>query len=201
MTKIKLSAFRRALESRQTELGNGSRNRQALAIETSADELDRIQDASDRDYAMSTLERNFSGLGQASAALRRIDAGTFGICVDCQAEINPKRLAAVPWASHCIACQEATDREQGAATDEMAQPLLMAAWGTVADYFAVKSWDKECSANGHRRKIMLWTIVAVLIILWLLGFSLHIAGGLIHLLLVVAVVVIIFNLLSGRRAV
>jgi hypothetical protein len=48
---------------------------------------------------------------------------------------------------------------------------------------------------------MLWTIVAVLIILWLLGFSLHIAGGLIHLLLVVAVVVIIFNLLSGRRAV
>jgi hypothetical protein len=48
---------------------------------------------------------------------------------------------------------------------------------------------------------MLWTLVAVLVILWLLGFSLHIAGGLIHLLLVLAVVVIIFNLLSGRRAV
>ncbi len=47
---------------------------------------------------------------------------------------------------------------------------------------------------------MLWTIVAVLIILWLLGFSFHIAGGLIHLLLVVAVVVLVFNLISGRRA-
>ncbi|MFZ0317861.1 MAG: lmo0937 family membrane protein [Candidatus Sulfotelmatobacter sp.] len=46
---------------------------------------------------------------------------------------------------------------------------------------------------------MLWTIVAVLLILWLLGFSLHVAGGLIHLLLVVALVVIVFNLISGRR--
>jgi hypothetical protein len=45
---------------------------------------------------------------------------------------------------------------------------------------------------------MLWTIVAVLIILWLLGFSLHVAGGLIHLLLVVAVVVLVINLLGGR---
>jgi hypothetical protein len=46
---------------------------------------------------------------------------------------------------------------------------------------------------------MLWTIVVVLLILWLLGFSLHVAGGLIHLLLVIALVVIVFQLLSGRR--
>ncbi|MGA1987205.1 MAG: lmo0937 family membrane protein [Candidatus Sulfotelmatobacter sp.] len=46
---------------------------------------------------------------------------------------------------------------------------------------------------------MLWTIVAVLLVLWLLGFSLHIAGGLIHLLLVVALVMIVINLISGRR--
>ena len=46
---------------------------------------------------------------------------------------------------------------------------------------------------------MLWTIVAVLLILWLLGFTLHVAGGLIHLLLVVALVVIVINLVSGRR--
>lgn len=48
---------------------------------------------------------------------------------------------------------------------------------------------------------MLWTIVGVLVVLWLLGFSLHIAGGLIHLLLVVAVVVVLFQLITGRRAV
>lgn len=48
---------------------------------------------------------------------------------------------------------------------------------------------------------MLWTILVVLGILWLLGFSLHIGGGLIHLLLVVALVVLVFNLLTGRRGI
>ncbi len=48
---------------------------------------------------------------------------------------------------------------------------------------------------------MLWTIFIVLLILWLLGFSLHIAGGLIHLLLVVALVVLVINLIGGRRSV
>jgi hypothetical protein len=45
---------------------------------------------------------------------------------------------------------------------------------------------------------MLWTVFVILLIMWLLGFSLHVAGGLIHLLLVVALVVLIVNLLSGR---
>ena len=48
---------------------------------------------------------------------------------------------------------------------------------------------------------MLWTIFVVLIILWLLGFSLHVGGSLIHLLLVVGLVVLVINLLSGRSAV
>jgi hypothetical protein len=47
---------------------------------------------------------------------------------------------------------------------------------------------------------MLWTIIVVLFILWLLGFTLHVGGALIHLILVVAVIVLIFNLVSGRRA-
>jgi len=47
---------------------------------------------------------------------------------------------------------------------------------------------------------MLWTIFVVVLILWLLGFSFHIAGGLIHILLVVALAVLIFNLLTGRRS-
>jgi hypothetical protein len=46
---------------------------------------------------------------------------------------------------------------------------------------------------------MLWTIFVIVLILWLLGFSLHIAGGLIHLLLVAALIVLIVNLLTGRR--
>jgi hypothetical protein len=46
---------------------------------------------------------------------------------------------------------------------------------------------------------MLWTIFVILLVLWLLGFSLHIAGGFIHILIVVAVIILIFNLISGRR--
>jgi hypothetical protein len=47
---------------------------------------------------------------------------------------------------------------------------------------------------------MLWTILAILLVLWLVGLLAHIGGGLIHLLLVVAAIVLVFNLLSGRRA-
>ncbi|MEO5936401.1 MAG: lmo0937 family membrane protein [Terriglobales bacterium] len=46
---------------------------------------------------------------------------------------------------------------------------------------------------------MLWTIVAILLIMWLLGFSFKVAGSLVHILLVVALVVVVVNLLSGRR--
>jgi hypothetical protein len=46
---------------------------------------------------------------------------------------------------------------------------------------------------------MLWTIFVVLLVLWVLGFSFHIAGALIHILLVVAVVILVINLVSGRR--
>ena len=48
---------------------------------------------------------------------------------------------------------------------------------------------------------MLWTILIVLLILWLLGFRFSIGGGLIHILLVIALVVLVINLVTGRRVV
>jgi hypothetical protein len=48
---------------------------------------------------------------------------------------------------------------------------------------------------------MLWTILVILLVLWLLGFLTHVGGSLIHLLLVIAVIVLIFNLVTGRRSV
>lgn len=47
---------------------------------------------------------------------------------------------------------------------------------------------------------MLYTIIVILVVLWLLGFSMHVGGGLIHALLVIALIVFVFNLLSGRRS-
>lgn len=48
---------------------------------------------------------------------------------------------------------------------------------------------------------MIWTIVVVLVILWLLGFTMHVGGGIIHLLLVIAAVVVVYRLLTGRKPV
>jgi hypothetical protein len=47
---------------------------------------------------------------------------------------------------------------------------------------------------------LLWTIIVILFVLWLLGFVVHFGGGLIHLLLVIAVILIVFNLITGRGA-
>jgi len=47
---------------------------------------------------------------------------------------------------------------------------------------------------------MLWTIIGILVVLWLLGFSLNVGGGLIHALIVIALVLLVFNLISGRRS-
>ena len=51
---------------------------------------------------------------------------------------------------------------------------------------------------NREKNNMLWTIFVILVVLWLLGFSLHIGGGLIHILIVIAIIVLIYNLVSGR---
>ncbi len=53
-------------------------------------------------------------------------------------------------------------------------------------------------SGAHEEVATLWTVLVVLLILWLLGFSLHFGGGQIHLLLVVGLVVLVINLLGGR---
>ena len=113
MTKIELNGFRDTLERRKSELEIGNRSRSALAVETSADALDRIQGGQERDFAIGTLDRNSKLLREVSSALGRIYAGTFGTCLECEEDINIKRLAAVPWAASCIVCQEAADSTTG----------------------------------------------------------------------------------------
>ena len=99
------------LEAKEAELMGGLRNREGIAIEKSADQMDEIQYATERDLAIRNVDRESTLLRQVKAALRRIHNGTFGTCVDCEETISPKRLIAVPWATRCIKCQEATDRE------------------------------------------------------------------------------------------
>jgi DnaK suppressor protein len=105
-----LSRVQILLKALATELERGIHYREAIAIEQSPDQLDEIQTASDRDLAISQIDRQSKQLRNVRAALRRIGDGRFGICEQCDEDIAPKRLAAIPWASLCIVCQEAEER-------------------------------------------------------------------------------------------
>jgi DnaK suppressor protein len=122
-----LEHFRKILTIRQAELTDGRTNREAIAIETTADELDRIQQAQERDFAMGVIDRDSLRLREIRAALQRIDDGTFGMCLNCEEEIAAKRMAAVPWSALCIVCQEAAERISSDSEDQDEQRLPHAA--------------------------------------------------------------------------
>src|ERR1700730_6101435 len=109
MTKSELDRFRATLTEKVAELARFTRHREGITIERSADQLEEIQAASERALAVCSLDREFNQLRNARAVLRRIQEGSFGTCQQCDEDIHPKRLDAVPWATFCIWCQEAVD--------------------------------------------------------------------------------------------
>jgi len=85
-------------------------------------------------------------------------------------------------------------------------PSLNAVFGELNS--AQAGWHGRCSFSDwfgeqiqEGDSIMLWTILVILLVLWLVGLLTHVGGGLIHLLLVVAVIILVINLVTGRRAV
>lgn len=109
MTQKELTRYQGILTAKVAELECFTRHRDGIAIERSADQLDDIQLASERALAVCNLDRDFTQLRHARAALRRIQDGSFGTCQHCDEDIHTKRLAAVPWAAFCIRCQEVVD--------------------------------------------------------------------------------------------
>jgi DnaK suppressor protein len=109
MTETEMNRFRAVLTARIADLERVTRHRDGITVERSADQLDEIQAASQRALAVCHLDRDFSQLRNARAALRGIQEGSYGTCQECDGDIHPKRLAAVPWATFCIRCQEAAD--------------------------------------------------------------------------------------------
>ena len=114
MTKNELKKFREILEAKQKELQQLVRNRDGIAIEKSPDALDEVQHAAERELAIRNLDRESNLLRNVRGALRRIEEGSFGVCLHCEEDISPKRLNAVPWKPYCIQCQEMADRNQAA---------------------------------------------------------------------------------------
>jgi len=109
MTNTDINSFRNILEARVAEFDRSTRRRDAIKIEGSADALDRQLEAHAREFAVKQLEIESARLREARAALDRIQAGGFGICVECEEPISALRLKAMPWAALCIHCQEGAD--------------------------------------------------------------------------------------------
>src|SRR5580658_439274 len=127
MTNRELSKYKSVLEAKETDLTRLVRNREGIVIKTSPDALDEVQHATDREMAIGNLVRDSNLLRNVRRALRDIEEGSFGVCLHCEEDINPKRLAAVPWTPFCIHCQEIADRSQVDGIDNLDELLVGAA--------------------------------------------------------------------------
>ena len=78
------------------------------------DEGDHAQASERADLDFMTRERIAERINRLSQALERLEAGTYGTCADCEADIEPARLEAMPDAARCLACQEKAERERAA---------------------------------------------------------------------------------------
>jgi DnaK suppressor protein len=120
----KMDGFQVILEQSEAELVQVMRKRDGIVIEKSADQMDEIQNASERDLAIRNVDRESRLLRQVRAALRRIHEGTFGICIECESAIGAKRLLAAPSASRCIDCQDAADRDGRGNTESLSETVV-----------------------------------------------------------------------------
>jgi DnaK suppressor protein len=100
------------LESKLNESANLLGRRDSIEIQLNADVADATQQAVDREIACRDLDRNALLARDIRAALQRLDNGSYGCCTECDEPIAEKRIAAIPWAALCFACQEHMDATQ-----------------------------------------------------------------------------------------
>lgn len=123
MDKQEMTNYRQMLEAKRAEIIR-SRNPEKIVIERAADEMDELVLATERELAIETLTRQAGLLSQVTKALERIKDESYGDCEECEEPISPRRLAAVPWASLCIRCQEEADRRGTSGRDHRLDILL-----------------------------------------------------------------------------
>jgi DnaK suppressor protein len=116
------SSVKQDLESRLKQLMNTNGWRDSIEVRATADATDMSQQAIERELASRGLNRQAILAQEIRAALARIRGGSYGICLECEEEISPRRLAAVPWASLCLTCQQKAElsRESGDADNPLA---------------------------------------------------------------------------------
>ncbi|MFH1176817.1 MAG: TraR/DksA family transcriptional regulator [Acidobacteriota bacterium] len=109
-----LKVVREHLETKRKEFLDGvarARAKGAVEAEVGAPDIaDRASSAFQREFSFFLSENESHILHLIEEALVRLDSGRYGSCINCQETIEEARLQAIPWARHCIACQELQDR-------------------------------------------------------------------------------------------
>jgi DnaK suppressor protein len=113
MDRKSIERFRKVLQARHRELRKSLAPTQRESLiaqhDYGKDEGDRANMSLAREIDLGQKSRDRALLGAVDAALKRIAEGTFGLCLNCEQEINSKRLEAIPWVRYCITCQELID--------------------------------------------------------------------------------------------
>lgn len=114
MTKKQLEAYKKRLLDKKREVTDAYNKNKTYGRltedEGTQDLADKASSAYTKEFLYSLSNTDREALQQVDEALQRISSGGFGVCVECGQELNKKRLEAVPWASHCIACQEKIEK-------------------------------------------------------------------------------------------
>jgi len=114
MDKKKADIFKKRLETKQAELSRlvikSERDGREADEEATQDIVDKAANSYTKEFLFHQSDENRRVLQLIGEALERMKAGTYGECVACGEEVQQKRLEAVPWARHCIECQEKQDQ-------------------------------------------------------------------------------------------
>ena len=119
MQQSELDEYREILQTLRQGLEQPLRKREEIAIENTPDALDQVQHAADRELAIRRLEFDSSRYRSVTDAIRRIENGSYGTCLHCDAEISAKRLRAVPWTEYCLECQDTAENDQPQTKNEI----------------------------------------------------------------------------------
>ena len=104
-----LKLVRQILESQLKQASSTRRLSDSIRIQQVADPVDMSQGAAERDLAVQILDRKSALVRKLRSAIDRITDGCYGICLECEEEIAPKRLKAIPSAELCLSCQQRAD--------------------------------------------------------------------------------------------
>ncbi len=114
MTKKQLEAYKKRLLDKKREVTDAYNKNKTYGRltedEGTQDLADKASSAYTKEFLYSLSNTDREALQRVDEALQRIVNGTYGVCAECGQELNRKRLEAVPWASHCIACQEKIEK-------------------------------------------------------------------------------------------